>query len=869
MADEKKPAAATTEQHSLINTTFPVFLPHISELHISKDDFRAHIRTLLPPAAHPLPIRAKQEACAAEESVKPSETLQPGPTDDTSPADEKVTPSETEGMKDAASAEENVKPSATPQSDPTNDTKSWAEIAAAKINAPFIDNLVKHKAAVPSLDSRDGKMLTENADMAYKTSGEALVDLFFELEDVISADRLKQVLEHAWADDAEATLKIIWNSRSIHLGKSSRTTFYRAVGWLAQEHPLTLVENLVWLVRPLIAKKAPSKEAKNELGGEGEMVKKEDVDSDFEMVEGEDDGDHKLEGEPQKKKLKLDEDDKLTEFDVKYGVSHGYWKDLLNILTLAAADQLKVDGSPKAVLNVEKPTEKKYKRDWTAGRKKAVTSERHDRAVEKLQNGKLYQALHLTVARLFADQLKTDLARLQSGMKAEVKLISLAGKWAPTHKGAHDQHTCIVSTIAELLHPFDSVCPEGVDPDDRELYLKYARIAYQSKTLSPLRKHLSIVERDITDETFSNIKYERVPSLAMKQYTRLFARKDFDHFDQYIENVASGKKKISGATLLPSTLVNVVMPNSFMGMTTKQHGADSMVEEKLRDIQARTVDAQWNTLVQRIKDSGTLESSIAVCDVSGSMSGPRFADGTTPMDSSIGLALLLAEVTEPPFGGAMITFSKRPQIIQAGGKDDKRTFEQKVTYISRADWGGNTDFVAVFEELILPMAVEHKLTQEQMVKQVFVFSDMQFDEAGGHGREDRWSTSYERIQKKFKEAGYEMPRLIFWNLAGGRAGYQQNGLTEYERAMAGDDAAPKPVTASEEGTALVSGYSQGMLKVFLDGGGFGEEEEEEVVEKVGEDGEVVVEKEKKKQNSMAVVRKAVGHEAYRMLRVVD
>jgi hypothetical protein len=175
----------------------------------------------------------------------------------------------------------------------------------------------------------------------------------------------------------------------------------------------------------------------------------------------------------------------------------------------------------------------------------------------------------------------------------------------------------------------------------------------------------------------------------------------------------------------------------------------------------------------------------------------------------------------------------------------------------------NTDFVAVFEKLILPMAVENKLSADDMVKNIFVFSDMQFDHAGG---DDRWTTSYERIKKQFQDAGYEMPMLIFWNLAGGRAGYGQTSLDDDD----GDDAAPKPVTAAEEGTALVSGYSQGQMKMFLDNGSFDDpkEEEQEVEEKEGDDGEVIIQKkEKKKKDSLDTVKKAIGHEAYRMLKV--
>jgi hypothetical protein len=184
----------------------------------------------------------------------------------------------------------------------------------------------------------------------------------------------------------------------------------------------------------------------------------------------------------------------------------------------------------------------------------------------------------------------------------------------------------------------------------------------------------------------------------------------------------------------------------------------------------------------------------------------------------------------------------------------------------------NTDFVAVFEKLLLPMAVKHKLKKEDMVKQVFVFSDMQFDSAENgysYSRRDPdppgWATSYERIKVSFAAAGYDMPRLIFWNLAGGRA------VPDASDSSTTSTAAPKPVQAHEQNTALVSGYSQGQLKMFLAEGSFEdpEGEEEEVVDEVDEDGDVVVGKAKKKRDTLEVVRKAIGHEAYRMLRVVD
>jgi hypothetical protein len=81
-----------------------------------------------------------------------------------------------------------------------------------------------------------------------------------------------------------------------------------------------------------------------------------------------------------------------------------------------------------------------------------------------------------------------------------------------------------------------------------------------------------------------------------------------------------------------------------------------------------------------------------------------------------------------------------------------------------------------------------------MVKKVFVFSDMEFDQASSNP----WETDYEAITRKFTEAGYgeAIPEIVFWNLRDSRS---------------------VPVTSEQKGVALVSGYSKNMIKLFLDG----------------------------------------------------
>ncbi|KNG47460.1 hypothetical protein DDE82_002809 [Stemphylium lycopersici] len=784
------------QKHSVFNSTFPVFLPGDATLHMSEKEFQEFLTQQL----YRSEPREPKEKHAIIDDSEPVTVAKDEPVSSTS-------------LKRRASAEAN---NYRPQ------------------KAPFISALEKHTVHLRTSEdlAADNQALTQNADVTNISAKDVLVDLFYDLGESTRSEELKTLLENAWSKDSLLTLKIIFNARSIHLGKSHRIATYKAMGWLAENHPLTLLSNLVWLVRPVIAKKPARPEEK----GKNKEADTKGTDEDFDMVDA-------------------DDADPAKAHDAQFGMSHGYWKDLLNLVVFSANDELKFDGNPSSLLNQnpDKSRETKRKRNWDQQTAKEhrhrKKQEQNERVQNKLKHDPFYRALHTLVARLFAEQLKADKALLDSGKKSDLKKLSLAAKWAPSFGEFHDKHTFILSSIAEILFPD----PSSYTLDgNRELYLRQIREQYRKQYGSPLRKALSVVERDIAAGTFKNIKYDRVPSLAMDRYTGLFMEKDSERFTSYIQKVATGSAKISGATLLPSTLVSKAreaMGHRNRHVNTKKFdfkGAKKAAEAKVME---DVIDGQWKTLVKRVRDAGTLQSSIAVCDVSGSMTYPKFKDGSCPMDSAIGLSLLISNVTAPPFGRGFITFSATPTYISMD--DSTKGLVDQVQHMERSDWGMSTNFVAVFEDVILPMAIANKLKPEDMVKQIFVFSDMQFDSAFRSEKEQRWTTSYERIKTKYAEAGYEVPRLIFWNLA--------------------SNSTSKPTTMDDVDTALVSGYSQGMLRAFLENGAFEDEEEmvEEEVEVEGAGGMTVIEKVKKKADPLTVVKKAVDHDAYRMLEVVD
>jgi len=114
----------------------------------------------------------------------------------------------------------------------------------------------------------------------------------------------------------------------------------------------------------------------------------------------------------------------------------------------------------------------------------------------------------------------------------------------------------------------------------------------------------------------------------------------------------------------------------------------------------------------------------------------------------------------------------------------------------------------------------------------------------------------------------ELSKLVFWNLVGGRAGFEDADTA------ADDSTTPKPVTAEDVGVSLVSGYSQAMMKIFLNGGQFEDAEEDEEVADAeiygGEEGMTAVTKTKKtKIGPPSTVKKANSHMTFLMLELVD
>ena len=239
------------------------------------------------------------------------------------------------------------------------------------------------------------------------------------------------------------------------------------------------------------------------------------------------------------------------------------------------------------------------------------------------------------------------------------------------------------------------------------------------KTLSALRKHIDVTEVKMSANKWTDIDYKAVPSNAMSNYGSAFARHDYEGFNRYMNAVKSGDVKINAATLYPYNVIETMYGN--------------------RDV----AEAQWKALPNYVEGDNNF---LIMADVSGSMMG-------RPMATSVGLAIYFAERNHGAFANKFMTFTDIPRIVDVTGND---LFDK---YCSVTDhFGYRTNLEAAFDA-ILSTAVRTKCPQEDLPKALVIISDLEIDSWDGGSL-----TFTEEMHKRFADAGYEMPKLVYWNV---------------------------------------------------------------------------------------------------------
>ncbi len=337
---------------------------------------------------------------------------------------------------------------------------------------------------------------------------------------------------------------------------------------------------------------------------------------------------------------------------------------------------------------------------------------------------------------------------------AEGKPISLLAKWMPRCK-----------TSSKQTRHYAQILRKAVGMTERQ---------YQH-TLANLSRYLLVVEQQMTAKQWEEIDYQRVPSRANLQYNSAFLRHDEDRRRAFLGAVEKGEAKINASVLFPHDIVH-------------RYGYAGSTDANL--------EVLWKNLPDTVQGCG---NTIVVADGSGSMRVRVGNTDVSALEVANSLAIYFAERSSGQFKDQYITFSEHPQLVDLSrGKNLREKLRIAATHNEVA----NTNIEAVFD-LILTTAINKHMDQSDLPANILIISDMEFDGCATTGAisHDRWGYSrrvaptprlFEVIAQRYAEAGYQIPRLVFWNVN------SRSGTI--------------PVKENDLGVALVSGFSPNIGK---------------------------------------------------------
>jgi hypothetical protein len=277
-----------------------------------------------------------------------------------------------------------------------------------------------------------------------------------------------------------------------------------------------------------------------------------------------------------------------------------------------------------------------------------------------------------------------------------------------------------------------------------------------------------IVEHLMCTGQWKEIEFGKVPSVAMSRYSKAFIRHEEERFQAFKDAVEKGEEKIHAGTLFPHDCVRTVLNGD-----------------------AQTGDLQFAALPNYM-DTG--EKIMMICDTSGSMSTPVSASSSVrAVHVSMGLSLYCSAKmpADSPFHKKFVAFCSEGKFVDWG----KYRFSEALGNHEIFDGAVGATRVDKALDLILNTAKFFHIGQELMPTMLCIVSDMQFH----NGVEEGNGTPVNAAMKRWEDAGYKRPAIVYWNVAG---------------------YAGSPDTVKSENTALISGFSPATLKAVFAGEDF-------------------------------------------------
>ena len=356
--------------------------------------------------------------------------------------------------------------------------------------------------------------------------------------------------------------------------------------------------------------------------------------------------------------------------------------------------------------------------------------------------------------------------------------------------------------------------------------------------VSTHRRTYGIPESFIGCRQLKQIDLAKAPAMHIRKWMdTIHMKHNPEGVDQFqkgaMERLRQGKKKgVNASNLMPHELLeDIAAGNSVAGL-------------------------QFMSIIQKTKVPDSI-SIMPVVDVSGSMAG-------TPMKVAIAMGMIISycqSEDSSPFHRMFMTFDQFPRIYKFpplfGDNDSSSSsvLQRVVNNMYDMPAGFSTDFHRSMKMMLEEMLDDKEQQgdcrdQKKRRPMLMVFTDMQFDSADSCLTYNE--TNLDAMERMYKEAGIDMPLIVFWNVRGDMLLQQQQG------------GAAAAASTSRKNVVMLSGFSTNLMEDFfkmLESGNFSDAVAAEAAEDYYHEDE---EKEKQKNhlNTDSVIETVLQSDMY-------
>lgn len=338
-------------------------------------------------------------------------------------------------------------------------------------------------------------------------------------------------------------------------------------------------------------------------------------------------------------------------------------------------------------------------------------------------------------------QFEIDMSNMSKG-----KSISLLAKWIATPDSKSEKTRALGKLTA------------------KKLGYSFKTMREYKTALRALRQYLDLPEAKMCAGKWDEIEYSKCASRFLFKNRKAIARNDAERWEAFNKKVDAGEEKMNMGAVTPCDIIYGMRYNYTSDLET-----------------------MWKSLPDVCKGNAMI-----MCDTSGSMTyGYNNRSKIQPIDVAFGLAMYFAQRNKGDLKNLMMNFSDRPMFIEL----DAATLKDNYNIAMHAPVNySSTNLEGAFD-LLLNTCVKGNVPQADMPDAIVIVSDMQIDCVDGVDRNNNMPF-YDVMKKRYNEAGYEMPQVVFWNV---------NAMNPTFHAA-----------RSTRGVSMVSGFSTNIFKQVMD-----------------------------------------------------